>query len=43
MEKCEYYQEGYCTCYGSVEEQLESETQWECDGSEEEMQECGMK
>lgn len=42
MVKCEYYEDGYCTYEKSVEEQLESETQWECSGSEEEMHDCGM-
>ena len=41
-DRCEFTQEGYCTCYGSVEEQLESSTQWECNGSHDEMLECGM-
>ncbi len=40
--KCPYYQEGYCVFSKFVEDQLESETQWECDGSEEEMNECGV-
>lgn len=42
MKKCEWCEEGYCTYYKSVEEQLVAETQWECDGTEDEMIECGM-
>jgi hypothetical protein len=40
--KCEYSCEGYCTCYSSIEEQIESENFYDCCGSEDEMRECGM-
>ena len=41
--KCAYCQEGYCTYGDSAEEQLDSETQWECDGTEDDMYECGIE
>ena len=43
MARCEYCQEGYCAYGKTVEEQLESETQWECDGTEDDMFECRMR
>lgn len=42
MERCEYSREGYCTCWCSIEEQIESENFYDCYGSEDEMLECGM-
>lgn len=42
MKECEYSREGYCTFDLSIEEQIESETSYECCGSEDEMRECGM-
>lgn len=41
MEKCEWCDNGYCGCYGSAEEQEQRETQWFCDGTPEEMEDCG--
>lgn len=40
--KCEWSRHGYCECYGAAEEQEQKETNWPCEGTEEEMQECGM-
>lgn len=39
--RCEWSNEGYCEVYGSSEEQKNKETQWECNGTEEEMLDCG--
>lgn len=41
MNKCEFYQDGYCIHDYSITEQEEKETAWECDGSEESQKECG--
>lgn len=41
--KCECNEYGYCTYTKSVEEQEESETFWECDGTEKEQENCGRK
>lgn len=40
--KCEWSRHGYCEYYSSAEEQEQRETSWPCDGTEDEMQECGM-
>lgn len=39
--KCEWYDKGYCSIYGTSEEQEEKETQYLCDGTIENMIECG--
>ena len=41
MIKCEWYKGGYCEYYGDAEEQEQRDTNWPCDGTEDEMQECG--
>lgn len=40
--KCEWSRHGYCEYYSTAEEQEQRETNWPCDGSEDEMQDCGM-
>lgn len=40
--KCEWSRRGYCEYYSTAEEQEERETNWACDGTNEEMTECGM-
>lgn len=39
--RCEWCHSGYCECYGDAEEQAQRETNWPCDGTEDEMCECG--
>lgn len=39
--KCEWSRRGYCECYGPADEQEQKETNWPCDGTEDEMRECG--
>lgn len=40
--RCEWSRHGYCEYYSTADEQEERETNWPCDGTDEEMQECGM-
>lgn len=39
--QCEWCNDGYCECYGDADDQMQSETNWPCDGTEDEMLECG--
>lgn len=39
--RCEWCRSGYCECYGDAEEQEQSETNWPCIGTEDEMIACG--
>ena len=41
MEKCEWCERGYCEVYGSAEEQEKEEINWPCNGTPEEMKDCG--
>ncbi len=40
--KCKWCVNGYCEYWSSAEDQECRETQWTCDGTEEEMIDCGM-
>lgn len=41
--RCEFYEYGYCTYDKTIQEQEETETFWNCDGSEENQILCGIK
>ena len=40
--KCEWCENGYCEYCSPAEDQEGRETQWICDGTDEEMIECGI-
>lgn len=41
--RCEWCKNGYCEEWATAEEQEERETQWLCDGSEDQMIDCGIQ
>ena len=40
--RCEWSRRGYCEYYSTADEQEQRVTRWPCDGTDEEMTECGM-
>lgn len=42
MNKCEWWCDGVCEYHSSYEEQLENDTFWTCDGTQEDQESCGM-
>lgn len=40
-DSCEWCHSDYCECYGDANDQEQCETNWPCDGTEDEMVECG--
>ena len=41
--KCEWCNCGVCEYYSTIEEQEENECFWDCNGTPEEMEECGVE